>query len=115
MSRASQETLRRMVSLNPVAYNIRGKQLQHLHQPDYSIHVDPSRFAPPYPGPPEWGCLGCEFDLPWHTSFAMKDAQGRATVVDAHECFGPEPLTEKGKPLAAQTFSQLLALQSRQQ
>lgn len=85
----------------------RFKQLQQLHSPDYSDKIDHARYAPPYPGVPDYGCVGCTHRLPWHTSFHIKDEQGHSAVVDAHDCWGPEPVSDKGKKIAVDTFRHL--------
>lgn len=99
-----------MVALNPVTYQKRFRELRKLHQPDYSDAIDPSRFAPHFPGIPDYGCIGCDEHLPWHTSFHIRDEQGRSVIVDAHDCFGAEPISSKGKAIGARTFTQLQAL-----
>lgn len=103
-----------MVRENPDAYLKRFRELQVLCQPGYCNIADPTRYAPPFPGAPEWGCIGCEHSLPWQTSFHMKDERGKSAVVDAHDCWGPEPVTEKGKAVAATTFQELQRIYSLQ-
>lgn len=104
MSRESQEAIRRLVGTSGSDILKRFSQLKKLHAADYSASVEPQKNAPPFAGVPGWGCVGCDYGLPWQTSIRVELAGGRKAIVDAHDCWGPEPFAKKGKAAAGRSF-----------